>query len=91
MARIKVAKVEASIKRMSKRELYATVCYYYPQYKLEDAQALPGRDLILLIKTANKREAAKMYNFTSIAAAPHSKDMSQVKKLLNHFGNLAKD
>lgn len=90
MARIKVAKVQTSAKKQSKRELYATVCYYYPQYKLEDAQSLPARDIILLINTAKRREAAYLYNLTAIAAAPHSKKMSEVKKLLNHFGNLAK-
>lgn len=90
MARIKVAKVESSVKRMSKRELYATICSYYG-YELEYVSKLPARDLILLMKTAQKREAAKFYNLTSIMAAPHSKNMSQVKKLLDHFGNLAKD
>lgn len=90
MTRIKVAKVQTSAKKQSKRELYATVCYYY-KYELEYVQQLPARDLILLVKQAQKREAANYYNLTSIMAAPHSKNMSQVKKLLNHFGNLAKD
>lgn len=75
---------------MSKRDLYATVCYYYPQYDLQSASQLPARDMILLINTAKRRESAYLYNLTAIAAAPHSKKMSEVKKLLNHFGNLAK-
>ncbi len=91
MARIKVAKVEsASAGKTSKRELYATVCYYYPRYSLEEAEALPARDLVLLIKTAKKIEAGYLYNLTAIAAAPKSNKLSQVKKLLSHFGNIAK-
>lgn len=89
MARIKVAKVESSSKRMTRRELYATVCYYYG-YKLEYVENLPARDLILLLKTARKVEAGYLYNLTAIAAAPKSNKLSQVKKLLSHFGNLAK-
>jgi len=91
MAEIKVKRVGSSRKRTSLREQYATVCYFYPQYTLKDVQEMPARDLNLLLKTAQKQEAIKMYNMTSIVAAPHSKKQVNVKKLLDYFGNIAKD
>jgi hypothetical protein len=87
MAEVTAAKVPKA--RLSKRELYATVCFYYPQYTLRDAQRLPARDIRLLIRTAKKHEAMKMYNLIQIAAAPHTKKGQGVKKLLAHFKRLA--
>lgn len=86
MATVKAKRLSAVKGRnQTKRELYATVCYYYAQYTLKDAQALPARDLNLLISTAQKIEAMRMHNLTQIAAAPHTKDGKGVKKLLDHF------
>lgn len=91
MARVQVQRVDGGkSNKLSKRELYATVCYYYPQYKLKDAQKMSARNLKLLLDTAQKQEAVKMYNLTAIAAAPHSKRQTNVKKLLGHFSKLAK-
>lgn len=72
------------------REIWATVAYYYPQYTLKEASKLPARDIKLLIKTAKKLEAQKMFNLTQIAAAPHTKKGEGVKKLSEHFKRLAK-
>lgn len=83
MAVIKVASIPK--KSVSKRELYATLCYYYPQYTLKEASKLPGRDVTLLLKTAQKMEAIKMMNLTQIAAAPHSKNGRSVKKIADYF------
>lgn len=69
--------------------MYATLCYYFPQYTLADAAKLPFRDLQLLIKTAKRIEAGRMYNLTQIAAAPHTKKMQSVKKLSEHFKKTA--
>lgn len=74
---------------IGRRELYAQLCFYYPQYTLKDAQALTARNFQLLLKTARKLEATRMYNLTQIAAAPHSKNGQGVKKLLAHFKRLA--
>lgn len=72
------------------RDIWATVAYYYPQYTLKEASKLPARDIKLLIKTAKKLEAQKMFNLTQIAAAPHTKKGEGVKKLSEHFKRLAK-
>ena len=90
MARIRAQSVAAEQPRTSLRELYATVCYYYPQYKLDEVQRMPARNIYLLIRTAMKIEAQKMYNLTAIAAAPHSEKQRNVKKLLTHFEKVAK-
>lgn len=88
MVVVKAAKVDN--KKTSKRELYATLCYHYPQYKLHEVPKLKARDINLLIRTAQKIEALKMHNFTQIAYAPHSHKAHGVKKLLDHFKKIAR-
>lgn len=72
------------------RRLYAAIAYHYPQYKLEDVETMPYRDVVLLFNTATRIEAEKMYNLTMIASAPHSKDGRGVKTLMEHFKGLMK-
>lgn len=69
------------------RRLWATVCYYYPQYTLEEARKLTIRDIRLLLGTAKRMEAQKMLMLTQIAAAPHTKNGKGVKQLTKHFQN----
>lgn len=89
MAEIEVAKVPTASQKANKRELYARVCYHYPQYKLEDVARMPYRDVALLLKVANQVEGAHMLNLTQIVAAPHTKNGAGVKKLTKHFKRLA--
>lgn len=89
MAIIKPQRLSPKDKGASKRELYATVCYYYPQYTLKDVAKLPARDVSLLLKTAQKRQAEYLHNLTLIAQAPHSKKQANVKRLVEHFKKLA--
>lgn len=84
MTKVEVAKVPKTLKKGSNRELLATVCYYY-NYTLEGASRLPARDVVLLLKTARKIEATRMYNLTQVAAAPHTEKGKGVKKLSEHF------
>lgn len=71
--------------KATNRELWATICYYYPQYTLEEASRLSIRDIKLLLKIAEKLEAQKMLAFTQIAAAPHTKKGQGVKKLTDYY------
>lgn len=87
--RVRVQKAPTQSAKINKRETFALLCYYYPQYTLQEAAKLPFRDVNLLLSTAQKMEAAKMYNFTQIAAAPHTKKMVNVKKLSDYFKKLA--
>ena len=82
-----VAKPVREIKNreVSKRQTWASICYYYPQYTLKEASLLSSRDIRLLLTTARRLEASRMKNLVQIAAAPHTKKGSGVKKLLDFF------
>lgn len=83
---IKVAKVPESDKSPSWQRTLATLCYFYPQYTFAQARKLPYRRVVLLINEARRQEAARYYNLTQIAAAPHMKNSGEaVKTLLNDF------
>ena len=71
--------------KTSNRELWATICYYYPQYTLEDAKKLSIRDIRLLLKIAAKKEAEKYLQLTQIVASPHTKKGQGVKQLTNYY------
>jgi hypothetical protein len=89
--RIQVKKLpSASYDSKSNRELFATICYYFPQYTLVNVRQLPFRDVMLLLKTAHKMEAVKYKNLTQIAASPHSKKGEGVKKLMDHYSGIIK-
>lgn len=75
---------------VSKRELWATVCYHYPQYTLKEASRLPLRDIKLLLKIAEKIEAGNKHDLVQIVAAPHTKKGSGVKKLSEYYRKKAK-
>lgn len=87
--RVRVKKLPTKAVKINQRELIATLCFYFPQYTLQDATKLPYQHVQLLIHTAQKIEAARMYNLTQIAAAPHTKKMVNVKKLSDYFKKLA--
>lgn len=90
MATVKVQRVTRQDRSgPNRRKTYATVCYYYPQYTLEQVQALPARDVNLLLTTAKEQQAAYLHNLTLIAQAPHSNKQKNVKKLIEHFKKLA--
>lgn len=71
--------------KTSNRELWATICYYYPQYTLEDAKKLSVRDIRLLLRIADKKEAEKYLQLTQIVASPHTKKGQGVKQLTNYY------
>lgn len=76
---------ESEQSKYPKRELYATVCYFYPRYSLQEVEKMPYRDVLLLLTTARKQQAAYFHNLTLIAQAPHSNKQSNVKKLIEYF------
>lgn len=84
--RVKAKSVSGeTAKKLTKREMWATVAYHYPQYTLKDASKLSARDIKLLLRVANKIKAQDKYDLTQIAAAPHTKKGSGVKKLTEFF------
>lgn len=66
-------------------DLITRVCYFYPQYDLEAAQKLTDAQVTALLIQVEKQRAIEFYNYTLIAAAPHSKKGSLVEKLLKQY------
>lgn len=84
MAVIQVQSVQKEVLKKQvnpNRKLWATVCYYYPQYTLKEASELPYRDLVLLLNTARKLRASEHLMLLNIAASPHTKDGKGVNEL----------
>lgn len=86
MATIKAKQIPKAKKSESDSlELLALLCYYYPQYTLEQARKLPYRHVKLLLHTARRQRAMEFLTLTQISTAPHTKKMSGVKKLMKYF------
>lgn len=83
--RVVAKSIHSAQPQTSNRELWATVCYHYPQYTLEEASKLTMRDIKLLLKVAEKIKARDKFELTQIIAAPHTKKGSGVKKLSEYF------
>lgn len=66
-------------------DLLTRVCYFYPQYTLEDAEKLTDSQVTALLLQAEKQRAIEFYNYTLISAAPHSKKGKLVEKLIKQY------
>lgn len=72
-------------------EEVATVCYYYPQYTLEDVyERLPAYKVRALIKVARREQANQLLLLNGIIHGPNAKRKEQYKKLIKHLQNQAK-
>ena len=72
-------------------DLITRVCYFYPQYTLETAEMLTDSQVTALLVQAEKQRAINFYNYTLIAAAPHSKKGKLVDKLIKQYRKIAED
>lgn len=70
-------------------DLITRVCYFYPQYTLEDAQLLTDSAVTALLLQAEKQRAIEFYNLTLIMTAPHTKKGKLVDKLLKEYKKIA--
>lgn len=66
-------------------DLLTRVCYFYPQYTLEDADKLTFDQVTALLLQAEKQRAIEFYNQTLISAAPHTKKGKLVSKLIKQY------
>jgi hypothetical protein len=66
-------------------DLLTRVCYFYPQYTLTTVENLTDSQVTALLLQAEKQRAIDFYNFTLIAAAPHSKKGKLVDKLAKQY------
>lgn len=70
-------------------DLLTRVCYFYPQYTLAAAEELTDSQVTALLVQAEKQRAIDFYNYTLIAAAPHSKKGKLVEKLIKQYRKIA--
>ncbi len=70
-------------------DLITRVCYFYPQYTLEEAEKLTNSQVVALLLQAEKQRAINFYNMTLIAAAPHTKKGKLVDKLIKQYKKIA--
>ena len=70
-------------KPLSNREKWATICFHYPQYTLEEATLLPARDILLLLDTANRIQAEQNLLLFNMITVPHSKEGGKVAKQIS--------
>ena len=70
-------------------ELLTRICYFYPQYKLEDAENLTNAEATALLIQAERQRAIGYYNLTLISAAPHTKDGKLVDELIKQYKEIA--
>jgi hypothetical protein len=70
-------------------DLLTRVCYFYPQYDLESVEKLTDSQVTALLVQAEKQRAIEFYNYTLIAAAPHSKKGKLVEKLIKQYNKIA--
>lgn len=89
--KIEVQKVPVQGAKRPSLDILSEFCYYYPQYKLHEARALPAIHVWRLLKTAQRLEAARYLTLTQIVAAPHSDKGKAVNKLIQHFERIAKN
>lgn len=66
-------------------DLLTRVCYFYPQYTLEEADRLTFDQVSALLMQAEKQRAIEFYNHTLISAGPHSKKGKLVSKLVKQY------
>ena len=70
-------------------DLITRVCYFYPQYTLDEAEKLTDSQVTALLVQAERQRAIDLYNYTLIAAAPHSKKGKLVDKLIKQYRKIA--
>ena len=66
-------------------DLLTRVCYFYPQYTLESVEKLTDSQVSALLIQAEKQRAINYYNYTLIAAAPHTEKGQLVEELMDQY------
>lgn len=87
--KIKVQKVPK--REVSIDDTIIKFCLYFPQYKYHEARKLPFVRVVKMLKVAERERAFLLFQLTNIAAAPHTKKGSGVKRLLDIFKRVFED
>lgn len=66
-------------------ETLSRFCYHYQQYTFNMARQMPFSRIVKMLKVAQKEQYKKYLQLVKIAAAPHTKKGSGVKKLIESY------
>lgn len=80
---IKIQKIPK--KKISVDDTLATFCYKFPQYTFSQAERLPYKRVIQMLKTSRKLDAQRMIELVNIAAAPHTKKGQGIKNIIEYY------
>lgn len=80
---IKIQKIPK--KKISVDDTLATFCYKFPQYTFSQAERLPYKRVLQMLKIARKLDAQRMIELVNIAAAPHTKKGQGVKNIIEYY------
>ena len=83
---IKVQKVPKKSEPVE--DIIARFCCYYPQYKFHEARKLPFMRIKQMLKVWEKDYARKMINLVEIISAPHTKNGSGIRKVIDKYKNI---
>lgn len=72
-------------KKVSIDDVLATFCYKYPQYTFKQAENMPFKRVMQMLKVAKRIEAEKMIELVNIAAAPHTKKGQGIKNIIEYY------
>ncbi|MCZ2140813.1 MAG: hypothetical protein LC096_05410 [Bacteroidia bacterium] len=86
---IKIQKVPT--KKVSIDDVLAIFCYKYPQYTFKQAENMPFKRIMQMLKVAKRIEAERMIELVRIASAPHTKKGQGVKSAIEYYKGVIKD
>lgn len=72
-------------KEVSVDDTLATFCYKFPQYTFSQAERLPYKRVLQMLKIARKLESQRMIELVNISAAPHTKKGQGVKNVIEYY------
>lgn len=83
---IKALKVPKKVE--SSEDFLARFCYHFPQYTFAQARRMPFRRVVHLMKIAEQEKAKQYAQLVQIVSAPHTKNGSGVKKMLELYKSI---
>lgn len=90
-----VVKVQKEPKRLIDQnaieDMIAIFCYHFPQYTFYEARKLPAKRVNQMLKVARREYAQRMYDLMQIVSAPHSKNMSGIKNILDYYKSIIEE
>ncbi len=78
-------------RKISVEDVLATFCYKYPQYTFAQAEKLPYKRIVQMLKISRRLDAEKMLELINIVVAPHTKKGQGVKNIVEYYKGIIKE